>query len=285
MEIVIRTIEVIAGLIIVVLQFVQNPSQYRWYVIGLVGIIAVCSVALQFIQKKQRKLWEDGQIERQRTTDAKIEQVVAAIGRVSIDIKPAAAVLPPPPVEAATGADVAAKFIRAHLVNAYPFANLLDGIYKAAGRTDYEVESDFLFEIFLVNKSDVTVTIEKYLAEAEIVGVWTELKQMTDVADYQLDFGEEQHLPMGSFNKYEDLSNLYEQLKGVPLVKGVGYKGWLRFRLTSEKQNVEGQTIQHKVTLIDALGGKHPVLLEGPLDKSGEVRFNPDRVRKWLKEA
>jgi hypothetical protein len=66
-EIFIKTVEVIAGLIIVVLQFLPNPSQYRFVVIGLVGVIAVCSFCLQLIEKRRRKLWEEGQVERDRT--------------------------------------------------------------------------------------------------------------------------------------------------------------------------------------------------------------------------
>jgi hypothetical protein len=65
-EIFIKTIEVVAGLIIVVFQFLPNPSQYRWYVAGLVGIIAVCSVSLQLLEKRRRRLWEKGQVERDR---------------------------------------------------------------------------------------------------------------------------------------------------------------------------------------------------------------------------
>lgn len=74
MEIPIKAIEVIAASVIVVLQFVQNPSQYRWYVIGLVAVVVACSVAVQVLEGKRRKKWEDGQVER----DQKLIAIVLA---------------------------------------------------------------------------------------------------------------------------------------------------------------------------------------------------------------
>jgi hypothetical protein len=64
--IVIKAIELIAGSVVVVLQFFKDPSQYRWYVIGLVAVVFVCSILLHFIENRRRKEWEAGQIERDR---------------------------------------------------------------------------------------------------------------------------------------------------------------------------------------------------------------------------
>ncbi|MGD0510079.1 MAG: hypothetical protein ABSA27_19930 [Terriglobales bacterium] len=66
MGIVIKAIELIAGSIVVALQFAKDPSQYRWYVIGLLAVVFACSVSLHFIENIRRKKWEAGQVERDR---------------------------------------------------------------------------------------------------------------------------------------------------------------------------------------------------------------------------
>jgi hypothetical protein len=108
---------------------------------------------------------------------AKMDEVIAAVVKLSIEGKPHAPVLAPAADEQEV--ELAAWFVRARLANEYPFADMLDAVFKVAGRESYEVESDFLFEISVVNKTDTPVTVDKYVAETQIAGEWITLPQIT----------------------------------------------------------------------------------------------------------
>jgi hypothetical protein len=124
-------------------------------------------------------------------------------------------------------------------------------------------------------------TIQDIVAEAEIEGSWIRLPRLDDLSDYEMVFRDATSTVVGGkkFSSPEDrvesLPSFWNRVKNVPLQRGVGYQGWLRFELTSKSTNLE-KPVNHKVRLIDALGGVHPVVSLGGLsDTQGEIRHSP----------
>jgi hypothetical protein len=183
---------------------------------------------------------------------------------------------------------ISAKFLRAHLIPNHPFAGFVKDIYRAAQREDYISESDFLFEIYLVNKG-VPVTIQKITCEAERDGKWEALPLVDNLDDYQLRFPDQlidnPSWIGGKTAKVLDLEpNLANELKGKVLEKGVGYRGWLRFaiKLTNAES---GKPVNNRVSFIDALDIAHPVLLPDPLPTDGEIIHNLKTWRERLRRS
>lgn len=54
------------------------------------------------------------------------------------------------------------------------------------------------------------------------------------------------------------LTALMDATRNVPLTKGIGHRGWLRFHL-NDCSIRDGQTLRYEITLIDALQGRHLV--------------------------
>ena len=167
---------------------------------------------------------------------------------------------------------IAAHFIRSHLMPRSAFQNMYNQVMKHAGRPEYEVECDLMYEIFLVNTSDNPVTIRKFLGEAQFGNEWKPLKQIDDLTDYQIQRGEEPNSPR------KDLVSVSKLLEGVPLTTGIGYRGWLRFELVANNVMLENK-VMSRVSIVDALGGTHGVSQSEPFDTSeGALIHNPARI-------
>ncbi|HTR26182.1 MAG TPA: hypothetical protein VMI10_19565 [Terriglobales bacterium] len=59
LEIIFGAFELLSGLAIAFLQFTANPSRYRWYVLGLIGVIFICSLSVRIIEKQRREKAEN----------------------------------------------------------------------------------------------------------------------------------------------------------------------------------------------------------------------------------
>jgi hypothetical protein len=172
----------------------------------------------------------------------------------------------------AQGPILAAHFLRLHLMPRSPLQSMVDQVFKAAGRADYETSCDFLFKIFLVNTTDNPATVKNVTAEAQIGGEWKALTPIEDLTDYQLELGEGPQAPR------KDLTNLAKIIDGVPLTRGVGYRGWLRFELVADRK-VLFEKVSSRVQIVDALGGSHDVSLSEPLETGGgTLVHNPDKL-------
>jgi hypothetical protein len=175
---------------------------------------------------------------------------------------------------------IASKFVRAHLMPRSPYADMVRDIFRASGRTDYETSSDFLFEIHAVNTTDNVTTIQKMVAEAEIGGKWVQLPLLDDLSNYQLVFDDSKTSTQGgkSFTtkdeRVEELNSFWEKIKGVPFNRGIGYQGWVGFELTTQSAELS-KPVMHKVRLIDAFGGTHPVVNIEPPDTKGRLQHSP----------
>jgi hypothetical protein len=164
---------------------------------------------------------------------------------------------------------------------------LMDDIMRTAGNPDYELDIDLLVEVHLVNEADAAVTVKEFCGEVFIGApsrwcsrikptmgcVRKKLNYLPYLDDYQI----ETRVPPSErpFKhieaNYRPLPSLTAQLEGVPLVRGHGYKGWLRFE--AHMSRPEADNVKVKLWLIDALGVKHKVEVknEGTVDRSATI--------------
>jgi hypothetical protein len=173
---------------------------------------------------------------------------------------------------------IAAKFVRAHLMPRSRWADMVRNVFRAAGRTSYEAQSDFLFELHAVNITDNVTTLQDIVAEAEIGGKWVTLPRLNDLSNYQLVFekNKEDDALFDPNADTKELDGLWDKMRDRPLVRGVGYQGWVGFELTTDSVNLE-KPVNQKVRLLDALGNSHPVMTVGPrLETDWHLRHNPN---------
>lgn len=169
------------------------------------------------------------------------------------------------------GPVIEAHFIRTHLMPRSVWYHMVQRIFNAAGSEEYEVECDFLHEIFLVNTSDSQVTVKKFVAEVQEGEEWRALRRLDDLTDYQVQTGKDN-------KSMKDLVSLEKLIHGVPLARGVGYQGWLRFEFPTDSKTLQGK-INTRVKIIDAFGKEHGVSNPEPFDVSeGQLVHNPSKV-------
>jgi hypothetical protein len=173
---------------------------------------------------------------------------------------------------------IAAKFIRAHLFPRSPFAEMIKSVFQAAGKPDFETTSDFLFDIHAVNVTNVATTLQDVIAEAEIDGEWIRLERIDDLSDYEQVFRVNKDETHGGMRfsikgKVEELSSFWDKVRNSVLQVGIGHDGWMRFELNTTNKVLE-KSVNHRVRIIDALGGTHPVMKLGPNAEGPDIRHN-----------
>jgi hypothetical protein len=167
---------------------------------------------------------------------------------------------------------IEAEMVQSGLLPRSIWADTADELFKIMKKTPYERTSDFLFEIHVVNVSHNPTTIKNITAQVEIEGHWVDLEP-ADINRYELSPVNDKLNPLQSLEQGEELQNLWSQIKGVRLDRGVGYQGWVAFELKAPNTVLEKPVI-HRVRLIDALGGVHPVMTIGETKKSGRLRHS-----------
>lgn len=134
----------------------------------------------------------------------------------------------------------------------------------------------YLLEIHVVNDSETSVTVDdvevevvmrdilgnKHIAVARVVDDMSAFKK-----DMSFDF-EGNDIPWDG-ERYVELTNLLEQLRGVSLERGVGYRGWLRIDVKDLTELEVNERVSVSVWLIDAFHGKH------------EIHFKRNSDKKW----
>jgi hypothetical protein len=71
---------------------------------------------------------------------------------------------------------------------------------------------------------------------------------------------------------YEVLSGLFQNIKGVPLKKGIGHRGWICFSLTVTQRELADHPLID-VWLIDALYGEHRLIYKKD-EKTWDMSFD-----------
>jgi hypothetical protein len=158
---------------------------------------------------------------------------------------------------------IAARFMRGHLMPWSPFSGMVKDLFKSMGKPDYETRADFLFQIHLVNITRNTTTLQQITAEAEIDGKWIKLPRLEDLSNYELltfQHKEDADGPLArDKGKVEELPSLWDMVKGRKLEYGIGLEGWVGFEVTAMSTEFD-KPINHRVRLVDAMGGIHPVV-------------------------
>lgn len=158
---------------------------------------------------------------------------------------------------------IAARFVRAHLMPWSPFSEMVRDLFRSMGKPAYETRADFLFQIYLVNVTHNPTTIQQITAEAEIAGKWTTLPRLDDLSNYEMLTFQHKQDAEGPFardrGKVEELTGLWEKIRGRTLEFGIGFDGWVGFEVSAMSTEFD-KPINHKVRLVDALGGIHPVV-------------------------
>ena len=268
-----RIVVAVLVIVIAVLQFTKifETSTGRCTVLGLAGAAVVATILAEIFTCRENRARDF----RFEATLKRIEAVTDGSGTVKAESEQT--VVAP---SAKDDVQISAKYVTEHLVNRHPFAAIVGDLYRAMGRESPPLECDLLVEIHLVNKTDTPVTIQSIIAEAELSGSWVPITLNEDLRDYQIEYEDElvdnPGWIGGQHPKREDLSpNLALELKGAPLVKGIGHRGWLRFGIDIPVQQ-QGKPIQHRITLVDALDNRHGVAVVGPMESRGRMIHNPE---------
>jgi hypothetical protein len=153
---------------------------------------------------------------------------------------------------------------------------------KAAGWDLRPLNWHWFLEIYLVNESETPVTIEDIEIEVK-VGKWPRRKTIPaklvqDLSRFQIDMaldgtGQPHNKPF-ELPRRRPVPSLMEKIKGVPIAKWIGYRGWVRIELpgVSQKDINNGNT-RIEIWLVDALEGKHKLNYKRHADTDWDNSF------------
>ena len=79
--------------------------------------------------------------------------------------------------------------------------------------------------------------------------------------------------PLQSLEDGEKLQSLWNKINGVRLDPLVGYQGWVGFELKAPNTLLE-KPVSHRVRLVDAIGGIHPVMTTPETAKHNRLRHS-----------
>lgn len=68
------------------------------------------------------------------------------------------------------------------------------------------------------------------------------------------------------------------KIRGVELRRGIHFEGWLSFGLEAKPEQVTDKKINFRLTIVDALDGRHPVLDVGEIDTDTSITYS-DKAR------
>jgi hypothetical protein len=247
-----------------------QSSRWKLLIVALAVVAVAALFAQSIIQTSEENKQREERAERDQRMTTAIEEIAKAM---PVEPKEERFLVENVwPKNDGKKAVLVASFVRSYLMPRSPFQSIVDEVFKMAGNGDYRVTCDFVCEVHVVNETDNAVTIRAYdcMAILETTCVGGEL--IEDLSTYQLRFGEGPNAPR------RDLEGLAVMLRGVPLTRGVGYQGWLRFGITLDHKTIE-KKVPTQLAIIDAFGNRHEVLLRLPLQpEDGELVHNPAHV-------
>lgn len=165
-----------------------------------------------------------------------------------------------------------------HDLSTVTMRDVFDTEERRPGWDEKEIGWHWIIEVRLSNHSDYPVTVEEVEATVKVGGQkWLRkifpflrktirMKPIKDVSQFQSS-------PHEDNPGYTQLDGLLQKIKGIPLTRGVGYRGWMAFSCRA----TQGEMIDHPtldVFLVDALDVKHTLIYrrdEKSWDKSFDV--------------
>jgi hypothetical protein len=174
--------------------------------------------------------------------------------------------------------DLKSRFIRIRLYPRVGIVGLLmmdEIMEKVLKKKTYGYDCDLLVELSIVNESDTPVTIDGFDVELLDDKRVIPTREINDVSTFRLDFGEVTVREKGRSvlrNHREPLNDLKSELRGIPLTKGIGHKGWIRFEV-KDFDRTKMETAKLKLCVVDAFESRHPVTIKKgtALDSSGSL--------------
>jgi hypothetical protein len=152
--------------------------------------------------------------------------------------------------------------------NTTPLIALLDSELKAPGWDDRKLDWHTFLEFQVTNESENSTTISGVEALAVIRRGWfgwwrkekVEIKCIEGFGTFVMDVGfntKGEGIPYNG-KRYRQIPNLLEELRDVPLERGIGHRGWLHLRVPQVCQkDVNSSSLSIDIWLVDAFGGKH----------------------------
>jgi hypothetical protein len=180
---------------------------------------------------------------------------------------------------------IVAKFVNARMfpdLSTTPTSVLFDTEMKTPGWDEVKIDWEWFIEVQLVNDSDAPTTIENVEVRTTVGSKWRkESVPSTHTEDFDrfsIDMGLDVH---GNPNnrqypkpRHRPVPSLMQEIRGVPLTKGIGHRGWLRFNLPQVSQrDANSGRVKINIWLIDALEGKHKLYYKPQSDKEWDNTF------------
>jgi hypothetical protein len=142
---------------------------------------------------------------------------------------------------------------------------VFDTEQKKPGWDQHEVDYFWLVEVRLANESETTITVEEIRGKVRTGGnKWLRnilpFVRKTIPAKHVADLTKFIIMPHGDQVGYEPVPSLLAKIANVPLVKGVGYRGWLCFSLRASQKDMLFDGPLLDVWLVDALYGEHRLI-------------------------
>lgn len=178
--------------------------------------------------------------------------------------------------------NIVAKFVNSRLVpdlSTTTMKTVFDSQAKKSGWDEETIDWDWFIEVQLANDSDTPATIEKVEARAIAGGRSVPVTHSEDFLKYSMDYGldGQGNSIQTSFvgqARYRPVPNLMKKIRGVPLTKGIGYRGWLRFKMPKVSQrDVNEKRIKMDIWLVDALEGRHKLYYKRNSDREWDNAF------------
>lgn len=163
---------------------------------------------------------------------------------------------------------IVARFVNSRIIpnlKTTTIKAVLDSDAKTPGWEAHKLDWEWFIETQLANDAETPTTIEEVRVRISIKRKWwkreaVKVERSEDFNRFLIDMGIDKNLKGHSFEgeRYRKVSSLMEKIRNVPLTKGIGYRGWLRFKVNQVNQkDMNGGRILVDVWLIDALEGKH----------------------------
>ena len=117
---------------------------------------------------------------------------------------------------------------------------------------------DFFLEIQMVNDSDTRTTVDDFETEISLGLPWNETmfqsKRLDDLDSFDMDMclnanGEANEQKLVG-DRYRPVPSFAEKIKDVPLEQGIGYKGWLHYKVFQANQR-EINSVKTRIWIID----------------------------------
>lgn len=165
---------------------------------------------------------------------------------------------------------------------------LLDEVNaKVLGTPNYKLDCDVLVEVYMVNHSDAPVTIKEFkgalFPDRSVIRVWRwRWERGRGIAllhnPHTSEFQTEVYVPRGPKRvfghietNYAELKSLCAELEGVPLLRGHGHRGWLRFE-AKDLNREDAENVDVKLVAVDAFDGEHTVLVTKHTGDGKDIR-------------